>query len=146
MRAGMVFSIFLLGCGLDRQGFESWQGQEIPVFSKMSRLAVRGPLLLPSLLFSGYQWLIPWGYGGWCMRLRPPSAAKVQSEWRCTTTPPVCLHVVDRDSFTFFYLYTVGTVFTIDNFVELHSNVHCICIHCAFTCIFSVSKLIMNQR
>jgi hypothetical protein len=28
----------------------------------------------------------------------------------------------------------------------LHSNVHCICIHCAFTCIFSVSKLIMNQR
>jgi len=31
----------------------------------------------------------------------PPSSAEVENEWIYTSVPPVCLHVVDRDSFNF---------------------------------------------
>jgi hypothetical protein len=35
----------------------------------------------------------------------PPSGNDVNNEWRCTSTPLIRLHAVDRDSFTFaFYL------------------------------------------
>jgi len=36
-----------------------------------------------------------------------PSGAKVKNEWSYTSTPPICLHGVDRDDFTF-YLYLGG--------------------------------------
>ena len=32
----------------------------------------------------------------------PPSCAEVRNEWSCTYTPPVWIHGVDRDNFTFF--------------------------------------------
>ena len=32
---------------------------------------------------------------------RPPSSAEVKNEWRHTSFPPVYLHVVDRDIFSF---------------------------------------------
>jgi hypothetical protein len=28
-----------------------------------------------------------------------PSGAEVKNEWRCTSTPPVCLHGMDKDVF-----------------------------------------------
>jgi len=31
-----------------------------------------------------------------------PSGDKGKDEWRCTSTPPICLHGVDGDSFTSF--------------------------------------------
>jgi hypothetical protein len=30
-----------------------------------------------------------------------PSSAKVKNEWSCTTSPPVCLHGVDRNNCSF---------------------------------------------
>jgi len=30
-----------------------------------------------------------------------PSSAKVKNEWSYTSTPPTCLHGMDRDNFTF---------------------------------------------
>jgi len=33
--------------------------------------------------------------------LSPSSSAKVTNEWSCTSAPPICLHGVDRDVFTF---------------------------------------------
>ena len=41
----------------------------------------------------------------------PPSSAKVKNEWSCTSTPPICLHGVDRANFTFtlnFRCYTIN--------------------------------------
>ena len=35
----------------------------------------------------------------------PPSSAEVKNEWSCNSTPPICLHIVDRDSRNYFYLY-----------------------------------------
>jgi hypothetical protein len=40
----------------------------------------------------------------------PPSSAEVKNEWSCTSTPPICLYVVERNNFvftllTFIYLY-----------------------------------------
>jgi len=31
----------------------------------------------------------------------PPPSAKVKNEWSCTSTPPTCLHGMDRDNFMF---------------------------------------------
>ena len=31
----------------------------------------------------------------------PPAGTKVENEWSCTSRPLVCIHGVDRDSFTF---------------------------------------------
>ena len=37
----------------------------------------------------------------------PPFGTEVKNEWSYTSTPPVCLHGVDRDNFTF-YRYLGG--------------------------------------
>ena len=34
-----------------------------------------------------------------------PSSAEVKNEWSRTSTPPICVHVVDRDSRNYLYLY-----------------------------------------
>jgi hypothetical protein len=31
----------------------------------------------------------------------PPSTVEVKNEWSCTSTPPICLHGVDRENFIF---------------------------------------------
>jgi hypothetical protein len=46
----------------------------------------------------------------------PPSGADVKSEWSYTSTPPICLHEVDTDSFTFTSLM-LGYTFS---FVSCH--------------------------
>jgi len=33
----------------------------------------------------------------------PPFSAEVKNEWRYTTSPPICLHVVEWDNFTFYW-------------------------------------------
>jgi hypothetical protein len=33
-----------------------------------------------------------------------PSSAKVKNEWSCTSTPPISLHGMDRENFTFYYI------------------------------------------
>jgi hypothetical protein len=37
----------------------------------------------------------------------PPSITKVKTEWSYTSVPPICLHRVDRDNFTFFAFIVV---------------------------------------
>jgi hypothetical protein len=61
----------------------------------------------PSLLFSGYQ--------GSVSGIKLPgheidnsslSIAEVKNEWSCISTPPVCLHCMDREGYTFnFFFY-----------------------------------------
>ena len=36
-----------------------------------------------------------------------PSSAEVKNEWSSNSTPPICLHGVDRDKFTFVCLHHV---------------------------------------
>ena len=56
----------------------------------------------PSLTFSGY-----WTYFSGAKRPGHeadhslPSSIDVKTVWSCTSAPPICLHVVDRDSITF---------------------------------------------
>jgi hypothetical protein len=40
-----------------------------------------------------------------------PSYAEVKNEWSCTSSPPVCLYGVHRDSFTFFTPEFRGSIF-----------------------------------
>jgi hypothetical protein len=32
----------------------------------------------------------------------PPSSPEVKNEWSCTCAVPISLHIVDRDSFTYY--------------------------------------------
>jgi hypothetical protein len=32
------------------------------------------------------------------------SSAKTKNEWSCTSSPPICLHGVERDNFTYIFL------------------------------------------
>ena len=61
---------------------------------------VKGP---PSFLFSGYQRVFHWWEKQPSHEVQHPSAshAQVKSEWSYTPSSPICLHVVDRDNFTF---------------------------------------------
>jgi len=40
----------------------------------------------------------------------PPSSVKVKNEWNYTTTPPICLHGVQRHNFSFFSFMLPSTV------------------------------------
>ena len=58
----------------------------------------------PSLLFNGYRGSFP----GVKLPMRDvdhlrPSGAKTESEWSCTSTPSICLHGMDRETFSFFW-------------------------------------------
>jgi hypothetical protein len=72
--------------------FKSRQGQETLLFSKRSR-----PALGPSLIFySKVPGLFPE------IQIKPPlSSTEVRNGWSYTSTPPTCLHDVDRNNFTF---------------------------------------------
>jgi hypothetical protein len=85
---------------LDDLYLKSEQGQEIFLFSKMSRLAL-GPI----------QPLIQWAWGALSSGVKQvgheadhshPSAAR-DKEWSYAATPYICLHSVFRKYF--FYLY-----------------------------------------
>jgi len=61
----------------------------------------------PSLLFNGY-----WGsYLEVKLPVReaghsPPPSAEVKNEWSYATTPPICLHGVERCKLPFFFTLT----------------------------------------
>ena len=69
-------------------GFKSQYEQEIFLFSKTSKLIVR-------FTSQGEKQL------GHKVHHSPPSSAEDKNEWSYTSTPPVCLPGMDRDSFTF---------------------------------------------
>jgi len=77
----------------------SQQGQNIFLFSERSRM-VKDP---PGFLFSGYQGAFHWWEKQPSHEVQHPFAphAQVKSEWSYTPSYPICLHVVDRDKFTF---------------------------------------------
>jgi hypothetical protein len=56
---------------------------------------LRGPLILQ---FNGYQGSFP---GTSDIYYSPPPSPEAKKEWNYTSTPPVCLHNVDRETFTF---------------------------------------------
>ena len=73
-------------------------GGNIFLSSRKRPYRLRGP---PSIIFSGYR-----GSSPGLRRLRheinhsPPFSVEIKNYWGCTVTPPICLHVVDRESFT----------------------------------------------
>jgi len=81
-------------------GFESCQSQTTFFLSKTS-LPVLEP---PYLLFHGL-----WEKRPLCeANHSPPSSAEVKNEWSYTSTPPTCLHDVDRNNFTLLCRYIKG--------------------------------------
>jgi len=47
--------------------------------------------------------VLPRGKNGRYVKLNTPST-EVKNEWSCTSIPLICLHGVDRESFTFYFL------------------------------------------
>jgi hypothetical protein len=63
----------------------------------------------PTFLFIGHQGSFPGVKQlGSEVKHSSTSTAEVENEWIYNSTPPICLHVMDRENFTFFYdiLYT----------------------------------------
>jgi len=66
------------------------------LFTKSSRLTL-GPTQLPSQFF-------PRSKATGCdVDHLPSSGAEAKKEWSYTSSPPICLHGMNRDSFTFFF-------------------------------------------
>ena len=88
-------SVQWLGCVLDGAGFEYCQGQEIFLFSKTSISALR-PNCPP------IQWVLgffPWGHTArTCGWLLTSISFEVKNEWSCTSTLPICLHGVGKET------------------------------------------------
>jgi len=81
-------------------GFDSWQGQEISLFSKMCRLPLvptQPPMQWVPTIFSllEAQWLGHKDYH------TPPSSVMVKNEWSYTSAPPAHIHAVDWANYTF---------------------------------------------
>ena len=73
--------------------FESRKGQPILLFSE----ACRPTLGHTENLIKWYPGLLPGGGG---KSARREVVKGVKNEWRCTSTPPICIHGVDRDNFS----------------------------------------------
>ena len=59
----------------------------------------------PAPLFSGYRGsLVGRERPGHAADHSPSSRAEVKNRWRYNSTPPICLHGVDRENFTFIYV------------------------------------------
>jgi hypothetical protein len=71
---------YTTSCRLDRLGFKSQQWREIFFPQRPSRMALRPTQPTVHSL---------------------PVSAKVKNEWSYTSTPPICLHDLDRGNFTF---------------------------------------------
>ena len=82
-----------------RSGFPFWQVQEIYLYSEKSRQALgstQPPVQwVPGVFSTGVKRPIS------AVKCSSPSIAKVKNEWCCTTSPPVCLHGVDRNNCSF---------------------------------------------
>jgi len=93
------FSCFTLHVHVGNPGFDSWQGQEISLFSKMSGLPlvpIQPPMQRVQRIFH------PWRYSGWGMQMTTniPSSVMAKNEWSYTSAPPVHIHAVDWDNYT----------------------------------------------
>jgi hypothetical protein len=82
-------------------GLNSDSGKQFFLFSTTSRLAV-----------GTTQPLVQWVPGFFPVGVKllecdvnhsPPSSAEVKNVWTHTSTPPTCLHVVDRENFYFYF-------------------------------------------
>jgi len=73
------------------------------------KLRIYGAMpLLPSLLFNGYQGTSPGvKRPGREVKHSSPSSARVKNYWSYTSTPPLCLHGVERENLTFTFTFTV---------------------------------------
>jgi hypothetical protein len=82
--------------------FESRQGQEILSFSQTSRPAVGGtePFIQWVPFFPRIQEAGPEAEHS------SSSSAEFKNKWSYNSSPPLCLHDVDRDNFTFIFTFT----------------------------------------
>ena len=82
--------------------FESWQGQEILSFAQTHRPAVGGtePFIQWAPFFPRNQAAGPEAEHS------SLSSAEFKSKWSYNSSPPICLHDVDRDNFTFIFTFT----------------------------------------
>jgi hypothetical protein len=81
--------------------------------------ALKGIKIGPSLLssFPGVKRLTPE------VNHSHPSSAEVKKEESCTSTPPICLHGVERDSFAFYReltVYVITIVVVWDSYNSVH--------------------------
>jgi hypothetical protein len=91
-------AVYWLGYELDGPGFETRQEEDMFFFSKTSKQAVvqTQPTVQWELGFFSEVKAV----GAWCWLLA--SSAEVKHEGSYTSAPPLCLHAMDRDSFTFY--------------------------------------------
>jgi hypothetical protein len=82
----------------------------------------------PSLQFSGWQGsLLKVKWPGHEADHSPPSNVKVKNEW-ILYAPPLCLHCVDRDNFTFFFFTPYDHVWQCEteiNKLQTANNLRC---------------------
>jgi hypothetical protein len=92
--AGLTSLLQWLGYGLLGSGFKCRKGQEIFMFPR-SPYELWGSI---SLLCNGYR-ARSWGTaaGAWGWSFIPPTA-KFRNGWSYISTPPMCLHGVDREN------------------------------------------------
>jgi len=78
------------------------RGQEIFLFFQMSRLAL-GSSHPPIQWEPGATFAVAMGgyWPGYEVDHSSLSNAEVKDKWYCTSTPPICLHTVERRNFTF---------------------------------------------
>jgi len=90
------------GVGWTIQGLNP-NGQEIFLFSKISRPPL-GPTQ-PSVLWT--QGFLPGGgiVASHEVNHQLPHSTNIKNEWSYTSTPPNCLHDVDRENLKFYYYY-----------------------------------------
>jgi len=52
--------------------------------------------------------VLSWEQRGWGVKVNhsPPSSTEVKNEWSYTSTPPICLHGMDREKFAFIVVST----------------------------------------
>jgi hypothetical protein len=81
---------------MDDPKFKFQQGQEIFLFSRMSTPALKPPSLLlsvpgfcPGRATTGHE-----------VDQSPTFSDKAKNEWICTSSPPLCLHDVNTNTFT----------------------------------------------
>lgn len=94
----MILVFLAESCQAD-PGFNPWQGQEIFLCSRTSRLTV-------GLTESPIQWVLAVLSPG----LEQLRLAEVNSAWSYTCNPSVCLHDMDRDNIFYLPVWNVSLV------------------------------------
>jgi len=93
--AGLELSVQTLDCGMDGPWFRVWfleSARHFFLFSKMSKYLLS--LSFTCFFFQGVK--RPWRQ----VNYSSPTSADVKNVWSSTSTPPTCLHGVNRENFT----------------------------------------------